>query len=170
MTDGQISVTRHDPITGQKLSIAFEEIDALTHDDAIALLAYWQERRAAGGFAMLREVPSKAIARFMKHLVVLEPLPDRSDFRYRIAGMILRERLGRDVTGMTISDVFDAEPAKGLLAATQKVVDTDTPVFLRLHVRGMFAEVRKPELVSLPVRSIDGSEIWALVGVFYHPD
>lgn len=170
MSDEKVSVTRHDPVTGQKLNIEFEEIAALTHDDAIALLAYWQERRAAGGFAMLREVPSKAIARFMKHLVVLEPLPNRSDFKYRIAGMILRERLGRDVTGMTISDVFDAEPARGLIAATRKVIDTDAPVFQRLHVRGMFAEVRRPELVQLPVRSIDGTEIWVLVGVFYHPD
>lgn len=170
MSDAKVSVTRHDPVTGQSLSIRFEEMEKLSHADAIALHAYWLECRQTGGFSMLRNVPSKAIARFTKHLVVLEPLPDRSDFKYRIAGMILRERLGRDVTGMTISEVFDAEPASGLIAATRKVIDTDAPVFLRLHVRGMFAEVRKPELVSLPVRSIDGTDIWALVGVFYHPD
>ncbi|MGN6514413.1 MAG: PAS domain-containing protein [Rhizomicrobium sp.] len=168
MSDAKVSVTRHDPVTGQSLSIRFEEMEELSHADAVALLAYWQECRQTGGFSMLRNVPSKAIARFTKHLVVLEPFVDRADFRYRIAGMILLERLGRDVTGMTISEVFDPEPAQGLIAACRKVLDTDAPVFQRIHVRGMFAEVRRPELVMLPIGSIDGSQTWVLVGVFYH--
>ncbi len=165
---GKPPVTRTDPITGQDLSIEFEEIEKLSHADAAALLAYWQSCRQSGGFLMVRDVPSKAIARLTKHLVVLEPLPNRADFKYRLVGTVLIERLGRDVTGMSISDVFEPKPAQSLIHAARKVLDGDAPVFQRLRVRGLFAEMRRPELVLLPMGSPDATETWVLVGVFYH--
>ncbi|MGA9795491.1 MAG: PAS domain-containing protein [Rhizomicrobium sp.] len=168
MTDDKTPVTRTDPVTGQNLRIEFEEIAALAHVDAIALLDYWHGCRRAGHFAMLRDVPAKPIARLTKHLVVLEPLPDFADFRYRVAGTVMIERIGRDVTGMLISDVFDTKPAEGLIGAARKVIETDGPVFERIHVQGLFEAVRRPELVMLPVGSIDAKETWVLVGVFYH--
>jgi hypothetical protein len=166
MTDSKTPVTRNDPITGDELSIAFEEIAKPSHADAEALLAYWHECRRAGGFAMVRNVPSKAIAHLMKNLVVMEPLP--GDFKYRLVGNVLIQRLGRDVTGMAISEVFDPDPAKSLIAGAQKVLDTDAPVFQRLSVRTAFGETRRPELVLLPMTSPDTKEKLVLVGVFYH--
>jgi hypothetical protein len=117
---------------------------------------------------MSRDVPSKAIARLMKHLVVLEPAADNADFKYRLTGMVLMERLGRDVTGMLVSDVFDPKPARSLIDAARRAIDTDGPVFQRIHVRGLLAEVRKPELVLLPISALDSPATWVLVGVFYH--
>jgi len=166
MSDSKTPVTRNDPITGDELRFEFEEIEKPSHADAETLLAYWHACRRAGGFAMVRNVPSKAIAHLMKNLIVMEPLP--GDFRYRLVGNILIQRLGRDVTGMTTSEVFDPEPAKGLIAGGQKVLDTDAPVFQRLYVRTSFGETRRPELVLLPISSADGKETLVLVGVFYH--
>ena len=166
MTNNKTPVTRTDPITGDQLSIGFEEIEKPSHADAAALLAYWHDCRRSGGFAMVRNVPSKTIAHLMKNLVVMEPLP--GDFKYRLVGNVLIQRLGRDVTGMLISQVFDEEPAQRLIAGAQKVIDTDAPVFQRLHVRTTFAETRRPELVLLPMTSPDAKERLVLVGVFYH--
>ena len=166
MTNSKTPVTRTDPITGDELRIELEDIEKPSHAGADELLAYWHDCRRAGGFAMVRNVPSKAIAHLMKHLVVLEPLS--GDFKYRLVGNILIQRLGRDVTGMLISEVFDAAPAKSLIAGTQKVLDTDAPVFQRLHVRTSFGETRRPELVLLPMSSADAKERLVLVGVFYH--
>jgi hypothetical protein len=166
MTDNKTPVTRTDPITGDELRIDIEEIEKPSHADAEALLAYWHDCRRSGGFAMVRNVPSKTIAHLMKHLVVLEPLP--GDFKYRLVGNILIQRLGRDVTGMAISEVFDPAPAQSLNAGAQKVLDTDAPVFQRLSVRTSFGETRRPELVLLPMTSPDAKERLVLVGVFYH--
>lgn len=168
MSDNSGAITRTDPITGQALRIAFEDIGVLSHADALALLAYWRDCRQAHGFVMGRDVPSRAIARLTKHLVVLEPTGGATDFRYRLAGAVLLQRLGRDVTGMKISEVFESVPAQSLIAAAKRVLDTDAPVFQRLHVRGVLAEVRKPELVLLPMSSPDSKTMWVLVGVFYH--
>ena len=168
MTNDRSPVTRTDPVTGQSLRIAIEEIDSLSHVDAEALLAYWHLCREAGSFVMSRDVPAKAIARLTKHLVVLEPLTDRADFRYHLTGMVLTERLGRDVTGMSVSEVFEPEPARSLIDAARKAIDTDGPVFARLHVRGVLSEVRKPELVLLPVSPRNAPGTWVLIGVFYH--
>lgn len=168
MSDRKAPVSGTDPITGQKLRIDFEEIETPSHPDAEALLAYWHERRQAGGFVMGRDVPSKAIARLTKHLVVSEPLPDHSDFRYRVVGMVVIQRLGFDVTGMLVSEVFAEEPAQSLIGAERRVLDSDAPVFLRMHVQGVLSEVRWPELVVLPMSSPDQTARWVLVGVFYH--
>ena len=162
-------ITRTDPVTGQPLRIDFEEIESLSHADAEALQTYWSYCRQAGSFVMSRDVPSKAIARLMKHLVVLEPLTDCVDFRYHLTGMVLTERLGRDVTGMLISEVFEPRPARSLIDAARKAIDTDGPIFARIHVRGVFSEVRKPELVLLPIGLLNAPGTWVLVGVFYHP-
>jgi len=166
MVDEKIPIAQTDPVTGQPLTIEFEEIDSLSHEDAEFLLAHWRHCRQSGGFIMSRDVPSKAIARLMKHLVVLEPVGD--DFTYRLTGMVLTERLGRDVRGMLVSDVFDQKPAKSLIDAARRVIDTDAPVFQRIRVRGLLAEIRRPELVLLPVGLPDGPGTWVLVGVFYH--
>jgi len=165
---GTNPVTSTDPITGQELTIAFDTIEALSHADAIALLAYWHDCRKADGFVMGRHVPARAIARLTKHLVVLEPLPGLADFKYRLAGAVLLQRLGRDVTGLSISDVFEGEPARSLIAAARSVIETDAPVFQRIHVRGVLADVRRPELVLLPMSSPDAKARWVLIGVFYH--
>ena len=165
---GTNPVTRTDPVTGQELRIAFDTIEALSHPDALALLAYWRDCRQAGGFVMGRDVPARAIARLTKHLVVLEPLPALADFKYRLAGAVLLQRLGRDVTGLSISDVFEGDPARSLIAAARKVIETDAPIFQRIQVRGVLAEVRRPELVLLPMSAPDASATWVLIGVFYH--
>ena len=165
---GSNPVTRTDPITGQELRIDFEAIDALSHADALALLAYWRQCREAGGFVMGRDVPARAIARLTKHLVVLEPVAALADFKYRLAGAVLLQRLGRDVTGLSISDVFEPDPAKSLIAAARRVIETDAPVFQRIHVQGVLAEVRKPELALLPMSAPDAKAVWVLIGVFYH--
>jgi hypothetical protein len=161
-------VTRTDPITGQELRIDFEGIDALSHADALALLAHWRSCRETGAFVMGRHVPARAIARLTKHLVVLEPAPGLADFTYRLAGAVLLQRLGRDVTGLSISDVFEREPARSLITAARNVIETDAPVFQRIHVRGVLDDVRKPELVLLPMSAPDAKATWVLIGVFYH--
>ena len=168
MTDDKVPLTRTDPVTGQSLTIEFEEIESLSHVDAEALLAHWRHCRKSGSFVMSRDVPSKAIARLMKHLVVLEPSADRVDFKYHLTGMVLTQRLGRDVTGMLVSEVFEPKPARSLIEAARKAIDTDGPVFERIHVRGVLSEVRRPELVLLPVSLLNGPGTWVLVGVFYH--
>ncbi|MGN6146982.1 MAG: PAS domain-containing protein, partial [Rhizomicrobium sp.] len=138
-----------------------------THEQARELLAYWQERMGKGGFVMGRDIPSRQIAHLMKHLIVREPVEGGRDFRNRLVGTVLMERLGRDVTGLLISDVYAPASAPAFIAALRKVIDTGKPVFLRAEVHGMVDTVRTAEGVLLPMKAPDGAANWTLNGVFY---
>src|SRR5690348_10948974 len=120
---GSTRVTDHDPITGQKTDVVFTEIESPTHEQARELLAYWQERMEKGGFVMGRDIPSRQIAHLMKNLIVREPVEGGRDFRYRLVGTVLMERLGRDVTGLLISDVYAPASARAFIASLKKAID-----------------------------------------------
>lgn len=160
-------VTSTDPITGQSLRLEFTEQEAPSHAQAKELLGYWNECRSSGDFLMGRDIPSRAIARLTKHLSVLEPFDDGREFRFRLVGTVLNDRFGRDITGMSILDVYDAEATESFVAALGKALAGDVPVFLDVRVRGILGEVRRPEAVLLPMTAPDGAAKWILAGVFY---
>lgn len=160
-------VTDHDPITGQKTDVVFTPIESPTHEQARELLAYWQACMAKGGFVMGRDIPSRQIAHLMKHLIVREPVEGGRDFRYRLVGTVLMERLGRDVTGLLISDVYAPASAQSFIAALRRTIETGQPVIQRAEVHGMVDTVRSAEGVLLPMKAPDGVTNWTLNGVFY---
>ena len=164
---GSPRVTDHDPITGQKTDVVFTEIESPTHEQAKELLAYWQERMEKGGFVMGRDIPARQIGHLMKHLVVREPVEGGRDFRNRLVGTVLMERLGGDVTGLRISEVYAAASANALIASLKKAIDTGKPVFQRAEVHGMVDTIRTAEGVLLPMKAPDGVTNWTLNGVFY---
>jgi hypothetical protein len=156
-----------DPITGQSLEMTICEIEAPTHEGVKELLAYWTACNRAGGFVMGRDIPSRAIARLTKHLVVMEPIGSGEDFRYRLVGSVLNHRLGRDITGMLVSDVFPETVVTDFLLSLNKAIATGAPVFQDVRVSGVLGEVRRPEAVLLPMKSPDQTATWVLNGVFY---
>jgi hypothetical protein len=160
-------ITSRDPITGQRVEALLDELEAPAHADVKALLAYWNECRKKGGFKMGRDVPSRVIARLMRNLVVLEPLDGGDDFNFRLVGTMVNERYGREVSGMLLSELYEADAAERFLISLRKVMATDAPVFQEAHVRGAFGDVRRPEAVLLPMTAPDGVSRWVLSGVFY---
>ena len=82
-----------------------------SHYDARHLFVCWRERNDEGGFVIGKDVPSRALARVMSHLVVYEPLDGGRDFRARLAGTSLLRRFGRDISGSKLSELdFLLEP------------------------------------------------------------
>ena len=56
---------------------------------------------------------------------------------------------------------------RGLLVSLNKVLATNAPVFQDVRVSGLIGEVRRPEVVLLPMKSPDRTATWVLNGVFY---
>lgn len=160
-------ITGTDPITGQKTEVVFTEIEVPSHERAKELLAYWRDRTRSGGFAMGRDVPSHAIGHLMKHLLVFEPTEGGLDFRYRLVGTVLIGRLGRDPTGLTISEVYAEATARSFIASLKKTIERGQPIVHEAEVRGLIGIVRRAEGVLLPMKAPDGKTDWVLNGVFY---
>jgi len=166
MSAKERSIVNTDPVTGQSLVMTVEEMQEPTHEGAMAIFAYWQECCSRGDFVMGRDVPSRAITRLTKNLNVLEPMDGGQDFRFRLVGSELNHRIGRDISGMCVSEVYPEIVVKGFLSSLKKVA-AGTPVFQNVRVVGALGDVRRPEVVMVPMKSPDRTAIWILHCVFY---
>ena len=166
MSARERTIVNTDPVTGQSLEMTVHEMDAPTHEGAKEIFAYWQERCRTGDFIMGRDVPSRAITRLTKNLNVLEPIDAGEDFRFRLVGSELNHRIGRDISGMRVSEVYPDIVVKGFLASLNKVA-AGTPVFQNVRVVGALGDVRRPEVVMVPMKSPDRTATWILHCAFY---
>jgi hypothetical protein len=160
-------IVNTDPVTGQSLEMTVSEMDAPTHEGAKELFAYWSDCCRTGDFVMGQHVPARAITRLMKNLNVMEPVGSGEDFRFRLVGSELNHRIGRDITGMLVSEVYPEVVVKGFLSSLNKVVTTGVPVFQAVRVTGHLGDVRRPEVVMVPMKSPDRTQTWILHCVFY---
>jgi hypothetical protein len=113
-------------------------------------------------------VPSRAIARLLSRVAICEPTPDGSDYRMRLIGSVVHQRLGRDVTGEYISEIFD-EPSEFQVRfnGLEEAIKTGEPRMMRIVYHAGSVELMCHELVVLPVTAPNGIDRWALVFVFY---
>jgi hypothetical protein len=143
-------------------------IDAPEHPSSKALIALWRLHEAESGMRMGRDVPSRAIARFLSNISVCEPVGDWTDGRIRLAGTILTERFGRDIQGALISELYGSDPAGGsmLLENARRAQATRQPGLLCTRVCAGEREVMRFEVVALPIFASDGRAPLSLVGTF----
>jgi len=165
MSAEEPSIVNKDPVTGQSLEMTVAEMEAPTHEGAKELFAYWNDCIRTGDFVMGQHVPARAITRLMKNLNVMEPVG--KNFRFRLVGSELNHRIGRDITGLLVSEVYPEAVVKSFLASLNKVVETGVPVFQAVRVMGPVGEVRRPEVVMVPMKSPDRTQTWILHCVFY---
>jgi hypothetical protein len=167
MTGKTPPVTSTEPITGQSVVVTFSEREGPSHEGVKELVAYWTKCREKGDFVMGRDVPARAIARLTKHLVVLEPVNDGRDFRLRLVGSVMNERIGRDVSGMLLTEVYAESTVRSFTPTLHKTLETNAPVFHEMRAQGVFEKIRHADAVALPMKAPDGAAIWVLTGVFY---
>ncbi|MGD0865926.1 MAG: PAS domain-containing protein [Rhizomicrobium sp.] len=116
-----------------RISGVFSDLDPqnLQHPVLNFLKAYWDQKRAG------RPMPSRADIRpadMKEHLgwiVLLDALPDRSEFRYRTIGTRVTQYILADATGKTIAEAFASrgtDAAEAMLEFHRKAADGGVPV------------------------------------------
>ncbi|GAA0558372.1 PAS domain-containing protein [Rhizomicrobium electricum] len=153
-------------IENENTESEYRAIDTLTHPDATTALRFWA-RRPQDGIRIGRDVPSRAIARLLSHVVVYTPLKDGSDAVVHLAGTGLRMRFGRDITGLKLSQIFVPEDFNVRLAALKDVIGRGEPRLAEVVHRTGDIEVLRLELLTLPVVAPNGQDRWALAFAFY---
>lgn len=116
-------------------------LDKPNHPNAQALLEFWREHEKSGGVRMGRDIPSRALARYLPNIIIAEPLSQWDDARIRLAGTAFMERFGRDVAGELTSRLYAEDPDGAALL---------------LKLARQAAEIRKPGMIDLryePTRS-----------------
>ena len=144
----------------------YRPIAAPAHPEAVKALAFW-DARPADGIVIGRDVPSRAIASLLSHVIIHEPINGGSDLKVRVAGTAVRKRFGRDITGETLSHIFPTPSFPGRLKSVLTAIETGAPQFADCHLSSGSLEILRSELVILPVLAPDRVSKWTMTIVFF---
>lgn len=144
----------------------YERLTVPSHPEAVAVMAYW-EQHAAQGLRIGRDIPSHAVAHWLSHMSVNEPIPGGCDFKIRLAGEAVKVRFGRDVTGERLTRLFGAAEFLPRSADLCDVIAHGCPHLARVHYHAGNVDILNVELVMLPVTAPNGVDHWALTFAFY---
>ena len=146
----------------------FRRVKEPSHPSTIALLDHWYACLPQGGMRMVRDVPARAIMTWMKDIVVSAPIDDWADARLRLVGSAMTEYFGRDVTGLTMTEVFAGQPSdrEMLLTGGRTCIASNRPGTVEQTLLDNGKEVLKQEMTAMPLWSPAGDERWLLTATF----
>ena len=91
------------------------------------LFAYWASRRDAGRLPGRRHIDPSAFKRHLPTISLIDVLSEPRDYRLRLAGTGLYGVYGREITGLRLADVYDADAVAYWREQLDKVVDERRP-------------------------------------------
>jgi hypothetical protein len=137
------------------------------HFGARLLFQHWREKQEKGGMIVGRDLPSRALGPALRHLALYEPIAGGSDFYVRLAGSALLRRFGRDITGCTLSELFDGVTFDQHRDQLANMILDRRPFSLDMKLKKSGRDSLHFEVLGLPVLHESGTR-WALTGIFYH--
>lgn len=141
-------------------------VDYLTHPDAATALRFWNDR-PADGVRMGRDVPSRGIARLLSRIVIYNPVDGGADFKVHLAGTGIRQRFGRDITGESITQLFNTGDLPERYQTLKDVVWLNEQRMARIVHRAGTVAVLTVELLHVPILAPNGRDRWVLAFAFY---
>jgi hypothetical protein len=144
----------------------FVSTDVLTHRLAPVAERFWAAR-PSDGIVIGRDIPSRPIAHLLSHIVIYQPVEDRSDLKVHLAGTAVRFRFSRDITGAMMSELFGPEDFPVRFRTLMEVIDKDEPRRACITHTAGGIEVFRLELLMIPVWSPGRSTRWAASFCFY---
>lgn len=97
------------------------------------LLEYWRGKCVAGRLPSRRDIDPVALAYILPNLFILDVHADedpRRRFRFRLFGTELARVHGRDLTGRTLHESLEPDPADGAVRHAMTVVEGRAPRFV----------------------------------------
>lgn len=101
------------------------------HPDNKALLSYWNKHRHQGGPLSRGTFDPLHIPMQLPGLFIAEPVG--SDFRFRLVGSQVEERIRHKLTGKTLRDIYADDLARQTADMYREVATSCMPKILRGH-------------------------------------
>jgi len=155
-----------DPVA-QNLEEIRTEIPTPTQYGACLLLDQWRTRELRGGFVVGRDVPSRDLASILRNIALYEPIDGEADFRVRLAGSAYMRRFGRDITGLSLSKIYDRKSFEEKRLALVGIISSKAPVIVDVKILRNTRTVMRFEGLGLRVLSPDRRGTWVMGGLFY---
>ncbi|CDO61062.1 hypothetical protein BN1012_Phect2849 [Candidatus Phaeomarinobacter ectocarpi] len=129
-------------------------VDAPSHASNQALLEYWENGRSAGAPLMRADFDPLHLPKLLPGIFLTEPAGE--DFRFRLVGSHVEDRMQRKLTGKTLSEVFGPELGRETAQIYRGVAGGCTPLTLRGHYVGDNLEHIDFEVLHLAIQFEDG--------------
>jgi hypothetical protein len=94
----------------------------LTHPTLAFLRAYWERKRGSNPMPSRADISPLEMKEHLGWIILLESLPDHSDFRYRLVGTRVTQYFLADATGRTITQAFAESGPEATKGAAAKAV------------------------------------------------
>ena len=136
------------------------------HPVAIEFLSLWREEACTRELIVGKDVPSRAFARFLSYLTIVEPIDNDTDCRIRVAGDAVRQRYKRDVKDVRFSDIFSSAVAADNMMRLREVRRTGIPIIFDAAIIHDDAPAICYEALLLRIFAPDEQTYWNVVGIF----
>ncbi|MCK6451896.1 MAG: PAS domain-containing protein [Alphaproteobacteria bacterium] len=138
--------------------------DDVRHEPLRFLVGFWQMHSAGGRLPGVDMVEPFALKPALGYIMLLDVLDDGWDYRYRLYGTNIAQRLGQDLTGRRTSDISKrAFTGTFYIAAYRAVLERRAPLFTVSASPRYVAAVDWWRL-ALPLAAPDGAVTRLLVG------
>lgn len=134
------------------------------------LVDYWHVKRAGRDLPLRSEIDPLELKSHMGSLIIIECLPDLTDFRFRLIGTNITSAFGRDSTGKTVRDLYlaaDPEYCEFVLRAYRDVVTKKSIGRFQTSLRAVHRDYRLQDSLLLPLAASDGSATQILNKVLF---
>ena len=141
-------------------------LDAPKHPHARLLLENWRQREL--DFTIGRDIPARALGAVLRYLAVIDPVAGTDDYRVRLAGMAWLRRFGSDVTGATLSRLYEGLELEAWRRLLREAIDGGEPACRDARVLGDNGLKLHYEILALPALASDGKTGCLMAGLFHY--
>jgi hypothetical protein len=127
------------------------------------LLGLWRRRSAGGRLPLSRDIDAVELWPALGYVMLLEPIDDGADFRYRVYGTIIAEHSGIEMTGKQVWDVPAPLVAVYFLATYRAVYRARRPLYAH-HTTHHDIQIADWSRIILPFADDHGRVDRLLVG------
>jgi hypothetical protein len=146
------------------------QIDMPQSGNMRALVAIWKNK-PPDGLVVGRDIPSRAIARVLSHILLWEPLEDGTDLVLRLCGEGMRLRFGADAVGKRFGELIAPEVVPFFRDLGNRMMDEELCASFDIQLMRKVAIDGRNELhfevVIFPVWSPGRKARWILNGISY---
>jgi hypothetical protein len=127
-------------------------------------LAYWQGKRGERSMPSRKDIEPTEIPDLLANMVLVDVSHDPLDFKYRLIGTAIVERIAFDYTGMRFVDLDHQQPGSKVWETAARICQERAPVISDIPYVGPDEWVRGYRDLYLPL-SDDGKTVNMIMGV-----
>jgi hypothetical protein len=126
--------------------------------------AYWQSKLSGRRMPARKDLEPTEIPELLANLVLVDVSHDPLDFRYRLIGTAIVERIAFDYTGKRFVELDHQEPGSKVWETAARICEERAPLISDIPYVGPDQWVRGYRDLYLPL-SDDGEQVNMIVGI-----